>query len=128
MTENRLKIRGIVYKILFDNDKYYYGSTKLSLKCRFSLHKSSSKWCKTDLYKEMNDQPCFIFPIEYVEISDGIRDLLRYKEGLLIKENINDPLCLNKRVSYGVHINRTNENKNCKREYDKLYYQIKKLT
>jgi len=77
----------------------------------------------------MYEHPCVIYPIEYVEFyKDEIRDLLRYKEGLLIKENINDPLCLNKRVSYGVHINRTNENKNCKREYDKLYYQIKKLT
>ena len=66
LTENRLQIRGIVYKILFDNGKYYYGSTKLSLKYRLSLHKSISKWAQTALYKEMIEHPCRIEPIEYI--------------------------------------------------------------
>ena len=46
---------GKIYKLLCDDDHYYYGSTITTLINRFYNHKSSSKLMTSKLYKHINN-------------------------------------------------------------------------
>jgi hypothetical protein len=86
---------GKIYKLECDDGYYYYGSTKGSLETRFVFHKKDSKSKKSPVYKHINTigwDKVRIVLIE--EINEGIK----IKEDEYIRNNINDPLCLNSNI------------------------------
>lgn len=109
-----------IYKIV-DNTtgKFYIGSTSLKylsqrLQKHISYFKENKKCCKS--YDIINNND---FKIELIEMfpCNNIYEL-RKREGEIIKENINNILCVNKRIETGL---KQNGNENYNKEYGLIY-------
>lgn len=111
-----------IYKLVDDDEYYYYGSTCQTLEDRFSKHQNQSeKSPNAKVYQHFLNIGWNNVKIQLVtnEFSIENKDQLRQFEDTFIEPVLNDPKCLNERRAY-VSIE---EKKKRSHEYNIEYFQ-----